>query len=311
LPQKSYEVLVDRPLEQILERLEALLDKFLPPTFNVEKLELDGEISKSTRLITIGKEVPKRMVILAHQKYQGLHLTEEQLQSFAFLVDLIQYAVDTIDVHSKNAKNKATEVMNSASEIVSEGKNKVGNKISDLSTTIKSNAESVNTQYISPIRTAIEERLAEIKQSELKNYVGVMASIAHAAELAKRQLFMKLGDSQNLMVELQSYLDSSKNAVLSFDKNQLPIYLQNMKTNASQALSSILSLISTYTPSELLLKLPSFSQISLNLESWRLSIEQRLLSIEKAEEKDKKAEDKDKKADSQTTENDSSDLVSK
>jgi hypothetical protein len=293
LPQKSYDALIDRPLDQLLERLEFLVDRFLPPTFDVEKLELssEGVIPKSTRIATIGKEVPKRLINLAQQKYPQYHLTEDQALSFTFLVDLIQYAVDTIDLNSK--KEKVVQVYNSASTLVSEGKHTIENKLSDgkhaienkiadVSTSIKVNAEICNAQYVSPIRTAIEERLNEISQSDLRSYTGVVAAIAHASELAKRQLFMRLDDSQNLMAEFKTYLDSSKKAILSFDKKEIPIYLQNLRSNAAQALSSILSLISTYIPKEL--KLPSISNVATNLEQWRVTLEQRIFSIQSGEQ---------------------------
>lgn len=276
IPQKSYQIFVDRPIEQLLDSIEVLMNKLLPPTFPVETVSIpsdETELTKYSRICTIGYEVPKRLVNLAQQKYPQLHLTEEQLQSFAFLVDLIQYAVDTID-------SQGRQVINKANNAVVDGKQKVESKLSDLSSAIREKSNSVNTNYVSPIKVAIEEGLAEIQNSDLKTYAGVMATIAHASELAKRQLYMKLGDPQNLLNELKNYLDSSKKMITNFDKTDISNLLASLKSNASLALTHILTLISNYAPKDLIEKLPSLANISLKIENWRLTIEQRLLAFQ-------------------------------
>jgi len=125
LPSKSYEVLVDRPIDLLLARLEELLDRFLPQSFDVQKVDASQlkEQSKLQRASHLGLEVPKRIVNLAHQKYQTLHLTEDQLPGFAFLIDLIQYAVEQIDLNAKKAQ--ATDVYANVQSRLCEGKEKV------------------------------------------------------------------------------------------------------------------------------------------------------------------------------------------
>lgn len=286
LPSKSYEVLVDRPIEQILERLEELLDRLLPASFDVEKV--DGshvkEQSKIERVSHLGKEVPKRVVNLAQQKYQTLHLTEDQLAHFTFLIDLIQYAVDQIDLNAKKAQ--ASEVYVTASARLSEGKEKVSVLVHDGKAKVEERLGEVNQQYVSPLKSIIEKRLEEIKQSDLRTYAGVMAAIAHASELAKRQLYVKYEDSKNLIPEFEAYLDSSKKAIQSFDKNELPAYLSTMKGNAVDALNSVLALISSYVPEDLKQKLPSLTNIGTNLENWRETIEQRLIAMKESAQKE-------------------------
>jgi hypothetical protein len=291
IPHKSYEILVDAPLEQLLERLEELVNRFLPPTFEVERVdasEVAHEPSKLERATHLGHEVPKRLVNLAKNKYKTLHLTEDQLARFSFLIDLVQYAVETIDSSLKKAKesemyatavNKLSEGKDKVYEIVQEGKHRAEDTVSDVSTKIKENAINVNQQYVSPLRQVIENRLSEIRQSELRTYAGVMAAIAHASELAKQQLYMKLENSKNLVSELEGYLDSSKKAIQNFDKQDLAKYAETMKTNAIQALSAILSLIKTYVPEDLKQKIPSVENIGTKLETWRQTIEERLLAL--------------------------------
>jgi len=282
LPHKSYEVLVDHPLEQLLERLEQLLDRFLPPTFDVEKVDASKlkEQTKLQRATHLGLEVPKRIVNLAQHKYQVLQLSEDQLPGFTFLIDLIQYAVDQIDLNAKKAQ--ASEVFATTKARLLEGKEKVTELVQDGKAKVGERYEDINEQYVSPLKSIIEKRLEEISQSDLKTYAGVMAAIAHASELAKRQLYMKYEDSKNLIPEFESYLDSSKKAIQSFDKNELPAYLSSMRSNAVEALNSVLALISQYVPEDLKQKLPTLNDLGNNLETWRETIEQRLLSVKEA-----------------------------
>lgn len=51
-------MLVDRPIEQILERLEELLDRLLPASFDVEKVDASHvkEQTKIQRVSHLGKE---------------------------------------------------------------------------------------------------------------------------------------------------------------------------------------------------------------------------------------------------------------
>jgi len=284
-PSKSYEVLVDRPLEQLLERLEELLDRFLPQTFDVEKVDASKikDQSKIQRATHLGMEVPKRIVNLAHHKYQTLQLTEDQLPGFAFLIDLIQYSVDQIDLNAKKAQ--ASEVYVTAKTRILEGKDKVSGYVHDGKARVDERFGDINEQYVSPLKSIIEKRLEEIKQSDLRTYAGVMAAIAHASELAKRQLYVKYEDSKNLIPEFEAYLDSSKKAIQSFDKNELPNYLASMRTNAVDALNNVLALISQYVPEDLKQKLPTLNEIGNNLETWRETIEQRLLSVHEANQK--------------------------
>jgi hypothetical protein len=285
LPQKSYEVLVDHPIELLLERLEQLVERFLPQSFDVEKVDASNlkDQTKLQRATHLGLEVPKRIVNLAQHKYQVLQLSEDQLPGFAFLIDLIQYAVDQIDLNAKKAQ--ASEVFATTKARILEGKEKVTELVQDGKAKVGERYGDINEQYVSPLKSIIEKRLEEISQSDLKTYAGVMAAIAHASELAKRQLYMKYEDSKNLIPEFEAYLDSSKKAIQSFDKNELPTYLSTMRTNAVDALTSVLALISQYVPEDLKQKLPTLNDIGNNLETWRETIEQRLLSVKEANAK--------------------------
>jgi hypothetical protein len=297
LPSKSYEVLVDRPLDHLLARLEELLDRFLPQTFDVEKVDASQlkEQTKLQRASHLGLEVPKRIVNLAHQKYQTLHLTEDQLPGFAFLIDLIQYAVEQIDLNAKKAQ--ASDVYANVQSRLCEGKEKVAGLVQEGKAKVEERYGDINEQYVSPLKSIIEKRLEEIKQSDLRTYAGVMAAIAHASELAKRQLYMKYEDSKNLVPEFEAYLDSSKKAIQSFDKNELPAYLSSMKSNAIDALNSVLALISQYVPEDLKQKLPTLNDIGANLETWRETIEQRLLNVKETNATQKPFEEIKKKDD--------------
>jgi hypothetical protein len=297
LPSKSYEVLVDRPIDHLLARLEELLDRFLPQTFDVQKVDASQlkDQSKIQRASHLGLEVPKRIVNLAHQKYQTLHLTEDQLPGFAFLIDLIQYAVEQIDLNAKKAQ--ASDVYATVHSRLCEGKEKVTGLVQEGKAKVEERYGDINQQYVSPLKSIIEKRLEEINQSDLRTYAGVMAAIAHASELAKRQLYLKYEDSKNLIPEFEAYLDSSKKAIQSFDKNELPAYVNSMKSNAIDALNSVLALISQYVPADLKQKLPTLNDIGANLETWRETIEQRLLNVKDSNAAHKPSDENKKKDD--------------
>jgi hypothetical protein len=297
LPSKSYEVLVDRPIDHLLARLEELLDRFLPQTFDVQKVDASQlkDQSKIQRASHLGLEVPKRIVNLAHQKYQTLHLTEDQLPGFAFLIDLIQYAVEQIDLNAKKAQ--ASDVYATVHSRLCEGKEKVTGLVQEGKAKVEERYGDINQQYVSPLKSIIEKRLEEINQSDLRTYAGVMAAIAHASELAKRQLYMKYEDSKNLIPEFEAYLDSSKKAIQSFDKNELPAYVNSMKSNAIDALNSVLALVSQYVPEDLKQKLPTLNDIGANLETWRETIEQRLLNVKETNAALKPSDENKKKDD--------------
>jgi hypothetical protein len=265
-----------------LERLEQLVERFLPQSFDVETVDASKlkDQTKLQRATHLGLEVPKRIVNFAQHKYQILQLSEDQLPGFTFLIDLIQYAVEQIDLNTKKAQ--ASEVLATAKARLLEGKEKVTELVHDGKAKVEERSRDINEQYVSPLKSIIEKRLAEIKHSDLKTYAGVMAAIAHASELAKRQLYMKYEDSKNLIPEFEAYLDSSKKAIQSFDKNELPAYLSSMRSNAVDALNSVMALIAQYVPEDLKQKLPSLTDIGHNLETWRETIEQRLLNVKEA-----------------------------
>lgn len=60
LQHRSYTLLIDRPVEQLLEAIETLVDRLLPPNFEVERLRIpegearEGSLSKYERICTIG-----------------------------------------------------------------------------------------------------------------------------------------------------------------------------------------------------------------------------------------------------------------
>jgi len=179
-----------------------------------------------------------------------------------------------------NAKKaQASDVYATVHSRLCEGKEKVTGLVQEGKAKVEERYGDINQQYVSPLKSIIEKRLEEINQSDLRTYAGVMAAIAHASELAKRQLYMKYEDSKNLIPEFEAYLDSSKKAIQSFDKNELPAYVNSMKSNAIDALNSVLALISQYVPADLKQKLPTLNDIGANLETWRETIEQRLLNV--------------------------------
>jgi len=139
-------------VNQLLVATETLIDKFLPPSFEAVEFQFDTDAgfqkveepenkvnssvpTVTSRITAIGWEVPKRLTALAHRKWQTLHLTKEQLQSFSFIMDLVQYALNLIDLAEK--KNKIITVVGNGVDLLFEEKQKIQEKYSQIKDILK------------------------------------------------------------------------------------------------------------------------------------------------------------------------------
>eukprot|EP01126_Amoeba_proteus_P003715 TRINITY_DN1123_c0_g2_i6.p1 TRINITY_DN1123_c0_g2~~TRINITY_DN1123_c0_g2_i6.p1 ORF type:complete len:250 (+),score=48.80 TRINITY_DN1123_c0_g2_i6:577-1326(+) len=225
---------------------------------DISELETENEDNNDDgiipRVTSLGYTVPRRLKAVAINKLSTIdYRNSYQLESFSYVVDLIQFAADYIDIE------KQKNTLLSASEAVRE---RVG-----------SNIETVNQQLISPIKEVIDKHTGDIKNAGVKTVVGVVSTIAQAVEIVRRQLLHQFGSRKKLLEELVNYTISTKNAILPLQERDLIEYVNVVKVNSYQALSKIIELVGTYVPIQ---NIPGLESFTKSVVVWRDSINQRL-----------------------------------
>ena len=95
--------------------------------------------------------------------------------------------------------------------------------------------------------------------------------MAHATEIARRQLIVRLGsNSQSLREELASFTLSTKKAVLSLNTEDLQDYILRSKTAIASGLQVVIQLLVAYTPESL-----QHLRITEGLQNWQQSLTER------------------------------------
>jgi len=261
---KQLVVEANKQVNSLLDITEALVDKILPPDMEFEYQEISGgsdssdegtetdlerlEANPLPRVTAFGLGVPKRIKAVAWSKIRTMDLSSAaQIEALAYVIDLIQYAADRyIDVDGIQRAGVAV-------------KEKVGE-----------NLEAVNVSFISPVKEIIDKHTEDIKSVGVKTVVGVVATIAQAVEVVRRQLLYRFGPTgHKLQEELASYTVAAKNAVSTMKDSDLVAYIEVVKENSLATLTKIVELLNTYAPVHITQKLPS-------LLSWSESINQRL-----------------------------------
>jgi len=154
-------------------------------------------------------------------------------------------------------------------------------KYLQMKDSLKNKVDQISEYF--QVSNAVEQEISDVDQ-ELKSTIGIVASVAHATELARRQLVMRLGDPQKLMEEFKSYTQATKKSILAISTSDLSSYVTNVRVYATQVLSSVLSLLSAYVPVEGLESLPTAESIRNNLTKWKISIDERLAALKKEKE---------------------------
>eukprot|EP01127_Copromyxa_protea_P006225 TRINITY_DN1603_c0_g1_i1.p1 TRINITY_DN1603_c0_g1~~TRINITY_DN1603_c0_g1_i1.p1 ORF type:complete len:240 (-),score=59.49 TRINITY_DN1603_c0_g1_i1:31-750(-) len=209
----------------------------------VNVVSVDQGANPLPRVTALGVELPKRLKAAALSKIRTIDLrSATQVEALTYVIDLIQYAADYIDVEQQK------RVLLQAGEAVKE---KVGEGL------------------VSPIKEVIDKHTEDIKTTGVKTVVGVVASIAQAVEVVRRQLFLHLAPSQKLQEELASYTVAAKNAIASMKDTDLVNYINLVKENTHATLTKLVELLNTYAPTHLTQSIPS-------LVKWTESINQRL-----------------------------------
>eukprot|EP01126_Amoeba_proteus_P033860 TRINITY_DN3343_c0_g1_i1.p2 TRINITY_DN3343_c0_g1~~TRINITY_DN3343_c0_g1_i1.p2 ORF type:complete len:394 (+),score=80.73 TRINITY_DN3343_c0_g1_i1:1047-2228(+) len=243
----------------LLDSTENIIDGLLPPMMEIEKQDVfDWENQNQEgiipRVTSLGYTVPRRLKAVAINKLSTLDFRNStQLESFSYVVDLIQFAADYLDVEKQKI------AILSAGEVVRE--------------TVGSHMEVVNQRLISHIKEIVDKHTEDIKNAGVKTVVGIVAAVAHAVEIVRRQLLNHFGSKTKLQEELVEYIISTKHAILSLKEHDLIEYVNVAKTNSYQALTKIMELVGTYVPIQNVPGLESFTE---SLVVWRDSINRRL-----------------------------------
>jgi len=253
----------NKQVNQLLDITEGLVDKILPPDMEFEYQELSGsgseeegheksnlerlEANPIPRVTALGLGVPKRIKAAALSNIRTVDLSSAtQIEALVYVIDLIQYAADKyIDV---------------------DGIQRAGLVVKEK---VDENLEAVNISYTS-IKEIIDKHTEDIRSAGIKTVVGVVATIAQAVEVVRRQLLYRFGPTgHKLQEELASYTVAAKNAVSSMQDTDLVAYIEVVKENSLATLTKIVELLNTYAPAHITENLPS-------LLSWSESINQRL-----------------------------------
>jgi len=108
LVDQKNQIISGEAVDKLLDKTETFLDSFLPPDFQVDEVEIDVKPEPETALqkaSAIGYKLPTRIKRLAQIKVESWKTlnvrSTEQIESFSFVVDLIQYAADYLDFEHK------------------------------------------------------------------------------------------------------------------------------------------------------------------------------------------------------------------
>lgn len=268
----------NRPVHQLLDYTEALLDHILPhypPEPEIITVEpeddQDGEtfleysetqhisdpITRMKRM-TIG--VPRRITTLAYEK-----LTPLQSDTVAYAVALLRNAYEKV-----NIEEKKTMLYENAALV---------HKYLD-------DKKEEATKLFTPAKEILEQQTADIKDKTMKGLVTAVSSIAHVSEILRRQLIGRVIDQDKLHAHLEEVTRLTKMGLLKLKDNELKDYINKFQQTSRTTIQSLIDLTYAYTPEQLT---PLVEQLS-NLSNSRIfnrteNQPQQTTTVENQEEK--------------------------
>jgi len=277
-------VYTNKPINQLLDVTESVVNSILPPELELESLDIHEEVlteqaalpsttiqsppvvivsveadrldaNPLPRIKQLGGGVSKRVKRVAISKLNSLSFrSPSQANSFGYVVDLIQYTAEYIDIDKKTQALKDTTA--------------------NFQHFFEEKREQT-AKFISPAREVIEKRTADIKDQGTKPIVAIVSSITHTTEVVRRQFTGQVPDISQLQANLAQITTRTKEAILRLPEPQLSAYIAYVRDSYSYALESLLNLTYAYTPAALSTH-PLFTSIDAHLQSWRLSLLSRL-----------------------------------
>jgi len=221
----------------------------------------------------LGGGVSKRVTRVALSKLHNLSFrTPSQVNSMGYVVDLIQYAADYIDLDQKK-------------EAVKENTEKIAHYFEEK--------KDQAVKLVSPAKEVIEKHTADIKETTVKSVVSIVSSIASATELVRRQFIGQVPDVTQLQSNLADVTKRTKEAILKLKEPQLSEYIAYVRSTYTNALESLITLTHAYTPAALSTS-PLLATLAGQLQSWRDSLISRLpqADVKNGAKAEPKAEEK-------------------
>jgi len=148
-------------------------------------------------------------------------------------------------------------------------------KVSEAIQGAKAAAEQA-LEKVQPAKKLVEERTAEIKDSAQRTTVAVVASIAHATEVVRRQIGARTANlpvnetRAELQRRLTEVIDRTKAYTNSLNEAQLKEYIATVRAQSGAALASLINVINSSSSSSLR------AHLSQSLLSWSNSLATRL-----------------------------------
>jgi hypothetical protein len=177
---------------QVLDLTENLVNTILPPEEKPEKeAHKNDDHGVIARATTLGSQVAAR----AKAKLRTIPIrSPQQLAELTHAVDLIQYAAKFIDIDVEKAR------LDNAADL---SKAAVYSAIQNTKAVAEQAMEKAQ-----PVKKFLEEKTGQIQNSAQRQIVAVVASIAHATEVLRRQIGARAAnvDVHGTRVELQRRL---------------------------------------------------------------------------------------------------------
>jgi hypothetical protein len=248
----------NRPVHQLLDYTEALLDHILPhypPEPEIVTVEPDDDQDGETFLefsetqhisdpitrmkrMTIG--VPRRITTLAYEK-----ITPLQSETVAYAVAVLRHAYEKVNIEEKKTmlyENAAlvSQYLDDKKEVVS--------------------------KLFTPAKEILERQTADIKDLTMKGLVTTVSSIAHVSEILRRQLIGRVIDQDKLHAHLEEVTRLTKMGLMKLKEHELKDYIAKFQQTSRTTIQSLIDLTYAYTPEQLS---PLVEQLS-NLSNSRI-----------------------------------------
>jgi len=189
------------------------------------------------------------------------------------VVDLIQYAAQYIDVEAQ--KVRLQHAADASKAALEQAKVATEAKVSEAIQGAKAAAEQA-LEKVQPAKKLVEDRTAEIKDTAQRTTVAVVASIAHATEVVRRQIGARTANlpvsetRAELQRRLTELIDRTKAYTNSLNEAQLKEYIATVRAQSGAALASLINVINSSSSSSLR------AHLSQSLLSWSNSLVTRL-----------------------------------
>lgn len=191
-----------------------------------------------------------------------------------YVVDLIQYAAQIIDVETQKARIQ--NAVDASKGAVEQMKITASTKIDEAIQGVKAASTTTVEKAVEkaqPVKQLIDEKTADLKEGAERATVAVVASLAHATEIVRRKFGnpapqVDINEARaQLKKRLSEYIDLSKAYISTLSPAQLNEYADSVRTQSATALASLMTVLNSFQP---------IGTLTTNLRSWTDSVANRL-----------------------------------